>query len=185
MSDVKRFLVCLLLVTFLVIPQVSVVLAQDDEDAPERQRRGLVASLNGFQEVPAVVSSGRGSFRARIRSDRTEIHYRLRYGRLEGEITQAHIHIGQRGVNGGIAVVLCTNVAVSPAQACPIGEGDISGTILAADILAIPDQSVEAGDLVDLIRALRAGAAYVNIHSIPFPDGEIRGQIRWQTLSDR
>ena len=98
MSDLKRFIVCLLLVTFLVIPQVSVVSAQDDEDGEERRRRGLVASLNGFQEVPALVSPGRGIFRARFRSDRTEIYYSLRYGRLEGVVTQAHIHIGQRGV---------------------------------------------------------------------------------------
>ncbi len=185
MIDVKRFLWCLLLVIFLVIPQVRVVSAQEGEDEPERERRGLFASLNGFQEVPAVVSSGRGSFRARVRSDRTEIHYRLRYGRLEGEVTQAHIHIGQRGVNGGIAVVLCSNEVDSPAQACPIGEGEISGTILAADILPISEQGVQGDEMVDLLRAIRAGAAYVNVHSDLFPDGEIRGQIRWLLRTDR
>ncbi|MFB3069008.1 MAG: CHRD domain-containing protein [Acidobacteriota bacterium] len=186
MSDVKRsLLLCMLLVSFLVIPQVRVVSAQDGEDEPERERRGLVASLNGFQEVPAVVSSGRGSFRARVRSDRTEIHYRLRYGRLEGEVTQAHIHIGQRGVNGGIAVLLCSNEDNSPAQACPMGEGEISGTVIAADILPISEQGVEGDEMVDLLRAIRAGAAYVNVHSSLFLDGEIRGQIRWLSRTDR
>ena len=81
--------------------------------------------------------------------------------------------------------MLCSNEEGSSAQLCPVGAGEITGTIMAADILPILTQGVEEGALVDLIRALRAGAAYVNIHSSSFPAGEIRGQIRWQYRSDR
>jgi hypothetical protein len=38
-------------------------------------------------------------------------------------------------------------------------------------------QGIAAGDFAELVRAIRAGKAYVNVHSSVFPGGEIRGQL--------
>ena len=46
-----------------------------------------------------------------------------------------------------------------------------------ADVLALDDQGIEAGSFAELVRAMRAGATYANVHSEHFPSGEIRGQI--------
>ena len=38
-------------------------------------------------------------------------------------------------------------------------------------------QGIAAGEFAELVRAMRAGATYVNIHTTAFPGGEIRGQV--------
>ena len=84
--------------------------------------------LTGDEEVPVVLTGAEGKFKATISSDR--IDYELRYEGLEGGITQAHIHIGQRLANGGISVWLCGNRAPAlnpPRRArrmCPALAGD-------------------------------------------------------------
>ncbi len=136
--------------------------------------------LRSFDEVPAVSTFGGGNFSATLSEDRTEITYELTYFNIQGIVTQAHIHLGQMSVNGGITVFLCSNLGNGPAgtQACPADPATISGTIQAGDVLAIPGQGMEAGSFRELLRALRSGVTYANVHSTLFPGGEIRGQIR-------
>ena len=43
------------------------------------------AKLTGYQEVPALSTSGSGTFRASIRSGGSAIAYRLTYARLEAK----------------------------------------------------------------------------------------------------
>jgi hypothetical protein len=38
-------------------------------------------------------------------------------------------------------------------------------------------QGIAAGDFDELVRALRAGVTYANVHSQARPGGEIRGQL--------
>ena len=110
----------------------------------------------------------------------------MSYSDLEGDVTQAHLHIGQKGVNGGITVFLCTNLGNGPAgtQLCPPAPATISGTIAAADVSPnIPAtagaraQGLNTGEIEELIRAIRAEAIYVNVHSSLFPGGEMRSQL--------
>ena len=142
--------------------------------------------LVGYNEVAAVSTTGHGEFNARISNDESSIAWELSYSDLEGAVQQAHIHIGNVGVNGGISVFLCTNLGNGPAgtQPCPAPPATISGTIVAADVSPnIPatqvarTQGLNTGEMDELINAIRAGATYVNVHSTLWPGGEIRSQI--------
>jgi hypothetical protein len=138
--------------------------------------------LSGFEEPPVVLTEGDGKLKLRINRSARTIDYTLRYEDLEGgNATQAHIHIGQEDVNGGIAAWLCAGGAGTPpagTPACPLGpDGEVSGTITEAQILAIPTQSFDARDFEGLVRAMRQGLTYANVHTGQSPGGEIRGQI--------
>jgi hypothetical protein len=135
--------------------------------------------LSGFEEVPAVSTDASGKFRAKLRASSQEIRYELSYADLSGAVQQAHIHLGQRDVNGGISAFLCSNLGNGPAgtQPCPPAPAKISGTIRPADVVGPVDQGIEPGQFDELVRAIRAGVTYANVHSEPFPGGEIRGQL--------
>lgn len=136
------------------------------------------ADLTGYEEVPAISSDGDGSFKARVSYDGEQVRYRLRYEDVSAAVTQAHIHVGQFSVNGGISVFLCSNLGNGPVgtQACP-PEGQVSGTFTAAQVIGPAGQGVAAGELDELMAAIDAGVAYVNVHTTQFPGGEIRGQL--------
>lgn len=142
--------------------------------------------LTGYEEVPSVSTTGGGTFNARISNDESQIDWELSYSDLEGAVQQAHIHFGNVGVNGGITVFLCTNLGNGPAgtQPCPAPPATISGTIVAADVSpnipatqAARNQGLNTGEIDELIKAVRAGATYVNVHSTTWPTGEVRSQI--------
>jgi hypothetical protein len=142
--------------------------------------------LVGFEEVPSVSTAAHGEFRAQINSAETAITYSLNYSDLEGAVQQAHIHLGQPGVNGGISVFLCSNLGNGPTgtQPCPNSPATITGTITAADVspniaatAAARTQGLNTGEFGELLKAIRAGATYVNVHSTTWPGGEIRKQI--------
>jgi hypothetical protein len=142
----------------------------------------FIASLIGFQEVPSISTDVRGVFRARIVGNRA-IEYTLSYSNLEANAQQAHIHFGQQDVNGGISVFLCTNLAVPPPPAqrpprCPLRSGVVTGMLTANDVIGPAGQGIAAGEFAELLRAIRAGMTYANVHSALFPTGEIRGQLR-------
>ena len=142
--------------------------------------------MTGYEEVPAVSTVGNGQFRARISNDDSSIQWQLSYSSLEGAIQQSHIHVGQTGVNGGISVFLCTNLGNGPTgvQACPAAPATISGVITASEVspnitatAGARTQGVDTGEIAELIKAMRAGATYVNIHTTKWSGGEVRKQI--------
>ena len=136
--------------------------------------------LDGFQEDPAaVITSGRGTFHARINNGGTAIAWELSYANLEGAISQAHIHVGTHSQSGGISVFLCTNLGNGPdgTQACPAAPATVEGVIEADDVLGPAGQGVPVGSLDDLLTAIRNGAAYVNVHTSLVPSGEIRANM--------
>ena len=136
--------------------------------------------LTGYQEVPALSTTGTGKFRASINSSANEIHYQLSYSGLESPATQSHIHFENRTNTGPIVVWLCTNLGNGPAgtQACPAGGGTISGTITPANVTAgAASQGLAASEFDELVRAIRAGAMYVNVHTTGHTGGEIRAQL--------
>ncbi len=148
---------------------------------------GFRESLKGYEEVPAVSTGASGTFHAAINRAGNEIAWRLSYENLEGDVQQAHIHLGQKAVNGGISVWLCGNVPTTPAgtQACPPAPATVSGTIRPAEIAGPAAQGIEAGQFSELVAAMRSGVTYANVHSTRFPGGEIRAQLDGRGGRDR
>jgi len=139
------------------------------------------ALLTGYEESPAVSTAGRGEFTATIDGD--VISYTETFSGLQGTVTQSHIHVGQLSVNGSVVIFLCQTAAnpdpTGLAPECP-QEGSVTGTITAANVIAgaTASQQLAAEDLAAVLTAIRAGAAYANVHTNLSPGGEIRGQIR-------
>ena len=141
------------------------------------------ATLTGYEEVPVVSSAGTGLFYASTDTG-DSIFYSLWYTKMQGTVTQAHIHIAQPAVNGSIVIWLCqtaTNIdPTGSSPQCPAQEGTVSGTITAANVIAGSQaaQQLSAGDIKAALTAIRAGAAYANVHTSLSTGGEIRGQVR-------
>jgi hypothetical protein len=179
-------------VTAALVAGVGTTVASHDDDHEHRSRRRLAADLKGLREVPIVATSARGSFRAVINSDETEIAYRLDYSDLEGTVTQSHIHVGENHTSGGISVWLCGTAALpgpagTPTCGAPGGAGgEAEGVITAASIVGPTAQGIGApvpvvdpdAEFAQLIKLLRSGLTYANVHSTMSPGGEIRGQIK-------
>ena len=137
--------------------------------------KNFKAGLIGFEEVPSESTPGHGSLRLRISGN--QIHYRLHYEDFEvaeGATTQAHIHFGQRGVSGGVSAFLCGG---GGKPACTFPEGTFEGVIVAADVIGPTGQGIAPGEIAELIRAIRKGYTYANVHTTLNPAGLIRGQI--------
>jgi len=157
-------------------------------------KRGFETDMLGYEEVPSVSTIGGGQVDAEINRDGTSIHYRLQYRNLEGNVLQSHIHLGQKDANGAIVVFLCTNLGNGPAgratPACPPAPATVEGDLTKEDVSTAPapanaiNQGIAAQEFDELVRAMRAGVTYANVHSSKFPGGEIRGQFDLQGHQD-
>jgi len=179
----KKALALLLLTAGLVaVVAASVAFADDDGG-----KKSFKATLNGYDEVVgsssatdsgSVSTGARGTFRAKLTNDGTALEFTLTYSGMEGgTVTQAHPHFAQRHVGAGVFGFLCGG----PKPACPTPGGTVEGTWTAADVIGPTGQGVAAGSFGEFVRALRAGAVYINVHSNgatpSYPEGEIRGQV--------
>jgi hypothetical protein len=125
------------------------------------------AHLQGKHEVPAVDTNAQGQATFKVARDGSSISYRLIAANIE-DVVQAHIHIGSPGTNGPVVAFLFG----------PTGGVDSSGllaqgTITAADLIG----PLDGQTLADLIEAFDDGEAYVNVHTVENPAGEVRGPI--------
>jgi CHRD domain len=135
--------------------------------------QAFTASLNGYLETPSISTTARGTFRAEIHGN--TITYRLTFRDLGTDSLFAHIHFGRPDVAGGVAAFLCGG---GDKPACPLRGGTVTGVIDPADIVGPNGQGIAPGEFAELVRAMRNGATYANVHSATFPAGEIRGNIR-------
>jgi CHRD domain len=139
--------------------------------AAAAMEKKLTASLSGAEQVPPVETKATGQFQGTVAGNKS-ISYRLTYSRPGSRVTAAHIHVGNKGTNGGVVAFLCGG---GGKPSCPPTGGTVSGRITAANVLA--GVGVKKGDLSSLIQAITDGNTYVNVHTTKYKDGEIRGQI--------
>lgn len=149
------------------------------------QAENLMATLAGTSEAPVCSTTGTGTFQATVNEDETSIAYTLTYD-LDGTVQQAHIHLAQVGVSGGISVWLCQTPGVTPptgpasagTPTCPASPGTVTGTFTSANVIGPTSQGMGAGEFAELLGAMRKGLTYANVHSNLCPSGEVRGQIK-------
>ena len=136
--------------------------------------------LTGDQEVPARPTTGQGQAIFHLSDDGESIDYRLIATNIDN-VRQAHIHIGAAGANGPVVVFLYGLV--------PPGGGRQTGVLATGSFTADDFIGPLTGQPFSaLVEAMRAGNAYVNVHTDDgvapantgpgdFPGGEIRAQI--------
>jgi hypothetical protein len=178
MRYVKRFALFAPLVALMAIVLGLPTVALGDSGA-----RTFSARFLGVNETPSVSTDASASLKLTINGsgDTATIDYTLTFSGLRAPVTQSHVHFGQSRVKGGVVFFLC-GTAVSPGPAgtptCP-SSGTVTRTVGAADIVpGAADQGIAAGEMGRVVKALREGAAYGNVHSTMFPAGEVRGQLR-------
>jgi hypothetical protein len=176
----QRLLLLGLIAVLGVLAISAVALASRSHD----DRGGGKARLDGYQEVEggpgpstgSVSTTGRGSFRFEVRNNPLRIHYVLKYRDIQGSaVSEAHLHFAERHVGGGVIAFLCGGGGKA---LCPSPNGRFEGDIVEKDVIGPADQGIAPGELTEVLRAIRAGAVYANVHSKQWPEGEIRGQLK-------
>ena len=124
--------------------------------------------LNGDGAVPAVDTAALGRGRFELNASETGIRGTLLVGDILG-VTAAHIHCGLTGETGPVGITL-----VELAQPVDF----VEPTRQSWSIFA-PDEGNGCGwvNVDDIVTAMRDGGSYVNIHTVAWPGGEIRGQL--------
>lgn len=113
------------------------------------------ATLDGAQQVPAVTTNAYGLGTFNLSNDKTKLNFYVVAQGLSGAITSAHLHTGAAGVAGGVATDLSTF---------------ISGNIISGEV-----------DPTAFLADLKAGNIYINVHTTANANGEIRGQLKYDT----
>jgi len=149
--------------------------AQRRRAAAVGSQRNFRAHLAGRDEVLPVDTRAQGQAIVRISEDETSLAFKLIVANIQ-EVTQAHIHCGAAGENGPVVVFLY-------GLADPTSPNGVlsEGTITNADVIARPDSPECPGgvaNFADLVAKIRSGDAYVNVHTVDNPGGEVRGQLR-------
>lgn len=164
----KRIMLIVSLAVLLAVVSTAAIVSADHGDRKFRAR------LSGGEEVPAVDTDARGGAKFKLSKDGDELAFKLQVSRIE-DVVASHIHCGTEGVNGPITAFLFSGPAVTP-------HGILAqGTLTGADVIALPDSAACPGGIAtfdDLIAKMRSGDAYVNVHTVVNPGGEIRGQVR-------
>ena len=95
------------------------------------------------------------------------------HGNRRAQLEQ--VRASQRHTNGGVSAFLCGG---GGKPACPSPGGTVEGVVDAPDVIGPTDRGIAAGQFAELVRAMRAGGTYVNVHSQPsYTGGEIRGDL--------
>jgi hypothetical protein len=114
----------------------------------------ITAKLTAKAEIPAQVvknTKGTGAFTGTLTG--SKLVWKLTWGSLSGPALAAHIHMAKAGKAGNVVVPLCAGAT------CKSG---VHGTV-----------TLKAA----VLKAIKSGGAYVNVHTAKNPNGEIRGQI--------
>jgi hypothetical protein len=121
----------------------------------------LGAVLTASQEVPATTTPGFGNSTVTFDSDRTHITVTITVANLGSPINNFHIHKGAAGVAGPVVINLI-------GLGGTFTNGTMTGTF--------PVDTTTAQEMVQ-----NPANFYVNVHTVQFPGGAIRGQLAFNT----
>ena len=145
---------------------LTAVVACSDDDGGTGTDTDFEAVLSGANEVPPVATQATGS--ATLTIEGQQIVYQVDVQGIEN-VLFSHIHIAPEGENGPVRLNLC---GTDDTPGCSTTD---TGTLV-SDSNAVTT-GTPAITFDSLVSAIRAGNAYVNVHTTANPGGEIRGQI--------
>lgn len=119
---------------------------------PSQMSEQYIATLNGSSEVPPNPSAATGKGTLTVDTTTRSMTASITTSGIAG--TMAHIHEGAVGVSGAI---------IFPLTESYVGSGIWGTTVTISEAQ---------------LATLRAGNYYFNVHSVGYPAGEIRGQIK-------
>lgn len=134
-----------------------------------RRHLKFEADLEGVNEVPPVETEAEGSASLRFNREITVLNVEVFVEEIK-DVVQAHIHLGRPDENGPVVVVLFgpsdpVDVEREGRLACrTVTRGDLIGPLAGEPLSALLEQ-------------IEDGNAYINVHTVQHPGGEIRGQI--------
>jgi Cu/Zn superoxide dismutase len=114
----------------------------------------FVAGMTGAQESPEVVTNAQGLASLHYTLGTLSLDINVQLTGLSSAITGAHLHRGAPNENGPVFADLSSL----------INGNTIRGTV-----------TVTIQDIIDIL----SGNAYINVHTIDNPDGEIRGLLNY------
>lgn len=172
-SRTIRFALGMIMVSGLAATSIAVAAGHGHKGKKDDQQ--FTAHLIGFNEVPSLNSPAQADLTLTVGSG--QLTWSLTYSGFVNQPSQAHVHIGQPGVAGGVSFFFCGGSGKAACPSSASGPVTITGTTVAADIQAIAAQGFVAGQLDPVVAAIEAGFTYANMHTSVFPAGEIRGQL--------
>lgn len=121
---------------------------------------GNYAELDAMQQVPMNASMAKGVAAINLGIDNKRLEVKVVTDGLSGAIMGAHLHRGKVGENGGLLVDLTSLISNN-------------GTSIFGSVIV--DDSIK-----NLLQTyIRNGEVYLNLHTMAFPNGEVRGQIKY------
>jgi hypothetical protein len=145
----------------------GIIAACDDDDStsPDTATVTYVSNMSAASEIPpSTGSSGTGT--ATYVLNGRMISYTVTVNGLSDTAIASHIHVGNSQTNGAIIV---------PFNPAHIKTGQLASGTIDLDQPIVSGSSSMTGD--SLLALFNSGNAYTNVHTVPFPAGEIRGQI--------
>lgn len=125
------------------------------------------AKLTGKGFATPVETKASGNVSVEPEKGETALEYRLHVKDIN-DVMGAHIHLGKPGQEGPPVLTLWTGEK----------KGKFSGTLAKGkatdkDLMG----PMQGKTIADLVNEIKAGNAYVNVHTAEHPDGEIRGEL--------
>jgi hypothetical protein len=131
----------------------------------------MTATLSGDQETPApgVLTGASGTAAVTVNLSTQTISWIIDVFNMPSGTNNAHFHVGGPGLAGPTVVNIAFPTNIS-------NDYRLTGSATAANLLVRGDQGIRSWE--DFLQSLVGGQTYINIHSVNFPGGEIRGQVR-------
>ena len=123
----------------------------------------FTADLTGGAQVPPITVDGTGTATVTIADDERSVSWDVSYSGLTGDAAAGHIHFGAADAAGPVMIPFAT-----------VSNTGSKGTFASGDFAT--GDGLPA-DWAGVLKAIRDGDAYVNIHTAANKAGEIRGQL--------